>query len=89
VIDGLKRAIAIIQGEDYPESNGLVRVDSIVEDLLDEIAFLGDDEVTETVYVYWYDHDCAWITKYCDEHHRAGANIPLDVLNSYVVKEAK
>lgn len=36
-IEGLRRAIEIIQGESYPESHGLVSVDSIVRDLEDEI----------------------------------------------------
>lgn len=39
-IEGLYRAIEIIQGEDYPESHGLVRVDSIVSDIQDEIDYL-------------------------------------------------
>lgn len=37
IIDGLEIAIAIIQGESYPESHGLVSVKSIVQDLQDEI----------------------------------------------------
>ncbi len=27
----------------------------------------------DIVRVHWYDHDCPWITKYCDEHHTRGA----------------
>lgn len=40
----------------------------------------------KTVSVSWYTCDCAetsWITKYCDEHHRAHAVIPLSVLEQY------
>lgn len=33
--------------------------------------------------VYWYNCDCDWLSKYCDEHHRATARIPLAVLRSY------
>jgi hypothetical protein len=40
----------------------------------------ADDEVT----VYYYDHTCEWISKYCDEHHRRHAVIPVDVLAKYV-----
>lgn len=36
-IDGLYRAIEIIQGEEYPLSYGLVRVKSMVDDILEEI----------------------------------------------------
>jgi len=35
------------------------------------------------VYVGWYDHDCEWLTKYCDEHHRVGAMVPMSVLSQY------
>lgn len=37
--------------------------------------------VPETrVYVYWYEHDCEWISKYCDEHHLRGALISAEDL---------
>lgn len=34
----------------------------------------------ENVTVSWYEHECDWITKYCDEHHRKYAVIPRSVL---------
>lgn len=30
-----------------------------------------------TITVYWYDCDCAWITKYCDENHRKSADVSV------------
>ena len=32
-------------------------------------------EVTdaEVVQVFWYEHDCEWVSKYCDEHHQRSA----------------
>lgn len=35
--------------------------------------------------VYWYECDCDWLTKFCDEFHRRTADIPLDVLKEYQV----
>lgn len=37
----------------------------------------------ETRYVSWYICNCEWSSKYCDENHRAGANVPISVLESY------
>lgn len=34
--------------------------------------------------VYWYKCNCDWVTKICEEEHRAYARVPLDVLNEYV-----
>ena len=34
----------------------------------------------ETVLVSWYEHDCDWITKYCDENHRKYAVVPRAIL---------
>lgn len=49
---------------------------------------LIDDQLEETMteetrYVSWYICNCEWTSKYCDENHRAGANVPLSVLESY------
>lgn len=33
--------------------------------------------------VHWYQHDCPWWTKYCDEEHRRTAVVPLEVLVQY------
>lgn len=32
--------------------------------------------------VYWYDCDCDWISKYCDENHRRSALVELDYLRA-------
>lgn len=47
----------------------------------------GREEVTDekTVQVSWYTCDDHWLTKYCDEHHRAIARVPVSVLEPYVV----
>ena len=39
------------------------------------------------VYVSWYDHDCDYISKYCDEYHSVGASVPLSVLRPYIKEE--
>lgn len=39
---GLLKAIAIIQGEDYPSSHGLVSVAAMVRDIEDEIEAARD-----------------------------------------------
>ena len=38
---------------------------------------IGDDD---SVRVFWYDCDCEWITKYCEENHRRSALVPRGVL---------
>lgn len=35
--------------------------------------------------VTWYEHDCEWITKYCDENHTVSALVPMSVLRQYVI----
>ena len=37
----------------------------------------------ETVGVWYYDHECEWLTKYCDEFHRVYVRVPLSVLKEY------
>ena len=39
--------------------------------------------LSDTRVVYWYSCNCDWISKYCDEHHREVARVPLAVLNEY------
>jgi len=34
----------------------------------------------DIVHISWYEHDCDWITKYCDEHHRHSANVSRSAL---------
>lgn len=41
------------------------------------------DDKEEFVRVAWYDHDCDWLTKYCDENHRKFAWIPMSVVRQY------
>jgi hypothetical protein len=36
--------------------------------------------------VQYYNCACEWVSKYCDENHRAVANIPLSVLRKYSTK---
>lgn len=43
----------------------------------------------ETRYVPWYMCNCEWASKYCDDYHRAGARIPLSVLEQYEAKEVR
>lgn len=38
------------------------------------------------VLVHWYDHDCLWLTKFCDEEHRRQAWLPVDVLRQYATQ---
>lgn len=38
---------------------------------------------TEPILVHWYDCNCEWITKYCDEYHQKSAYIPADVVREY------
>lgn len=37
----------------------------------------------ETVRVHWYEHNCEWLTKYCDDHHMVSASVPKAVLRKY------
>ena len=38
------------------------------------------------VRVTWYEHDCQWLTKYCDEHHARTAWVPLAIVKQYEVQ---
>jgi hypothetical protein len=42
----------------------------------------GYDRLSEPVTVFWYEHDCDWITKYCDEHHRRSGTVSRIVLET-------
>jgi hypothetical protein len=35
-----------------------------------------DNRLFEQVQVFWYDHSCDWLTKYCDENHRKSTFVP-------------
>lgn len=39
----------------------------------------------ETVAVSWYNCDCDYTSKYCDEYHKSYARIPKFVLEQYEV----
>lgn len=39
--------------------------------------------MTEKVLVKWYECDCQWLTKYCDEEHVRTAWVPLDVVKRH------
>lgn len=41
----------------------------------------------KNVYVSWYDHDCDYISKYCEEYHEHTASVPLSVLRPYIKEE--
>jgi hypothetical protein len=40
----------------------------------------------DPVSVYWYDHDCEWISKYCETEHTRSSLIPLSVLKKYATR---
>lgn len=42
-----------------------------------------------TVRVSWYDCDCEWLLKYCDDYHRTYASVPVKVLEKYREKRAR
>lgn len=42
IIVGLQRAIEILCNEDYPEVHGLVKVEAMVQELLEEIEYLEE-----------------------------------------------
>lgn len=37
----------------------------------------------ELVSVSWYEHDCDWISKYCDDYHRVFSAVPVSILAHY------
>lgn len=43
----------------------------------------------EMVRVYWYDHACEWVTKYCDEHHRRSALVQKQALEAIPERPAE
>lgn len=38
------------------------------------------------VTVYWYEHSCEWLSKYCDEHHKKSARVPQSFLTGLGVE---
>lgn len=45
--------------------------------------------MTDSVTVRWYDCNCAWVTKFCDEEHTRFAIVPRDVLLRYMQRDAE
>lgn len=41
----------------------------------------------EFVWVTWYEHDCDWISKYCDEFHAVRAKVPIAELEKWRVEQ--
>lgn len=41
------------------------------------------------VLVSWYEHECDWISKYCDETHKVYAVVPEKLLRKYRVAKSK
>jgi len=37
------------------------------------------------VVVWWHDHDCQWVTKFCDEHHLRSSSVPVGVLRQHLI----
>lgn len=42
---------------------------------------------TECVTIYYWDHQCPWVSKYCEENCMRKALLPTDILRKYEVKE--
>jgi hypothetical protein len=40
------------------------------------IPIAAGNRMLEQVRVYWYDHTCDYISKYCEEHHQRSAYLP-------------
>lgn len=57
-------------------------VPAMSDDYPEAVIPLGYDRLSEKVTVYWYEHDCDWITKYCDEHHKHSAQVMRIVLDT-------
>ena len=43
----------------------------------------------EMVPVFYYEHDCDWVSKYCDENHRRSAMVPVASLAPVTPGEGK
>lgn len=62
----------------------------LIKRLEDELRIIHSDwygaaNVTETI--HWYEHDCEWISKYCDEHHLRSATVSRTVLETFAQNE--
>lgn len=41
----------------------------------------------DLVTIHWYDCNCDWLTKYCDEHHLRTARTPREILDRYTKED--
>lgn len=41
-------------------------------------------QMSDEIRVWWYDCDCPWQTKYCDEHHSKSALVPAAAFQDLV-----
>ena len=59
-------------------------VDPVAEAARQSAIFPGG----EMIRVYWYDHDCEWISKYCETEHSRSSLLPLEMLQRYATNAA-
>lgn len=43
--------------------------------------------MSEFVWVTWYEHDCDWVTKYCDDMHTVRAKVPVEELEKWRISD--
>jgi hypothetical protein len=53
-------------------------------DAIETVIPPGYDRLSEPITIYWYEHDCEWVTKFCDEHHRHHAQVVRVVLEAII-----
>lgn len=61
---------------------GTMRVLSEMADALE--AMLPEDD-ERRIAVYYYEHSCEWVSKFCDEHHQRSALVPVSVLAAFTL----
>jgi len=42
--------------------------------------------MSKFIWVTWYEHDCEWITNFCDEMHTVRAKVPVEELERWRVE---
>lgn len=67
---------------DAPEDGPTWDADGITAERRAAISRLRElGEITEPlVTIYWYEHNCEWLSKYCDEHHKRSAPVTAELL---------
>lgn len=58
-------------------------------DAMASLEYRGGKMSEKMVRVWWYSHDCEWITKCCDEAHVQSVVVPESLLNIWNVGEGK